>query len=67
MKFKKLKYIQVLSNGSLILNNQTFSGLRTFSFSEKDNITFSLNFRKSVNNKKLPGYFSNYKKKYLCY
>ena len=47
--------------------NKVFFDLRTFSFSEKDNITFSLNLRKSVDAKKLQGSFSNYKKKYLCY
>ena len=67
MKLKKVKYVQVQSNGSLIFRNKAFFDLRTFSFSEKDNITFSLNSRKSVDNKKLSGYFSNYKKKYLCY
>ena len=67
MKLKKVKYVQIQSNGCLIFRNKVFFDLSTFSFSEKDNITFSLNLRKSVDAKKLQGYSSNYKKKYLCY
>ena len=67
MKLKKVKYVQVQSNGSLIFRNKAFFDLRTFSFSEKDNLTFFLNLRKSVDTKKSPSYSLNYKKKYLCY
>lgn len=62
MTIRKLKNINILSNGSIFINYATSSNMPTFL--DKDNKSFSFNI-KNPNIKSNIETFSNYKNKYL--
>lgn len=68
MKFKKIKNILILQNGSIVINfNQIFLNSESFLFSEKDSSNCFLNKRNNESFFKISESDTNYKKKYLNY
>jgi hypothetical protein len=64
MKIKKLKSIQIFSNGSVNFSYKTLNDLNTTYFLERDHKTFFFNLKKNKIKNNVEN-FSNYKTKYL--
>lgn len=62
-EIRKLKYIIILSNGSIFFSYKISTNLKIPLFAEKDNKNYELNMKKNnskINNRNFPDYKNKY-------
>lgn len=65
MKIQKIKYVQIISNGSINFFYNISNNIKKYNFLEKDFVNFSFNLKKIKSKNITDKNVSKYKKKYF--